>query len=179
MVPLRLAGLLVLVAVVAGFDGRTPRAGGPGSSAETPAGEERIVIRVIDGDTLELDGRERVRLIGIDTPETHEASSERVRFFGEAAKRFVRDLVAGKSVRLGFEHGGPRRDRYGRTLAFVFLQDGRLLNLEILRAGYGFAYLRFPFSRSEEFRATEAEARAADRGLWAEQMEQGRRRRRR
>lgn len=169
----RLPLLLYVVLAVGGFDlsSTDARAGATASAA-------RVVVRAIDGDTLELDGRERVRLIGIDTPETHEASSERVRVFGERAKAFVRELVVGNSVRLEYERGALSRDRYGRTLAYVFLADGRLLNLEILRAGYGFAYLRFPFARANEFRDAEAEARRARRGLWADGMQQGRRKRR-
>ena len=61
----------------------------------------------------------------------------------------------------------PHKDRYGRTLAFIFLEDGTLLNAEIIRQGYGYAYTQFPFSRMEEFRRLEGEARDARRGLWA------------
>jgi micrococcal nuclease len=171
---LRLPLLLFVVLAAGGFGCVLPTR----ARADLAGAAVRVVVRAIDGDTLELDGRERVRLIGIDTPETHEASSERVRFFGERAKEFVRDLVVGEAVRLEYERGAVSHDRYGRTLAYVFLADGRLLNLEILRAGCGFAYLRFPFSRSDEFRAAEAEARRTSRGLWADGLQQGRRKKR-
>ncbi len=61
-----------------------------------------------------------------------------------------------------------RKDRYGRTLAYVYLEDGRLLNLKIIEKGYGHAYTRFPFSKMEVFRAAERYARETGRGLWAE-----------
>ena len=65
------------------------------------------------------------------------------------------------------EYDFQRQDRYGRTLAYVFLEDGTFINAEIVRQGYGFAYTGFPFRYLEDFRAHEREARASGRGLWA------------
>ncbi len=121
------------------------------------------MARVVDGDTLELDGRERVRLIGVDAPERASAGSPAAAF-AEESTAFAARLVSGQRVRLEFESN--RRDAYGRTLAYVFLEDGTLLNLEIVRSGHARAYTRFPFERSAEFRAAEREARAGRRGLW-------------
>jgi micrococcal nuclease len=59
------------------------------------------------------------------------------------------------------------KDQYGRTLAYIFLEDGTLLNAEIIRQGYGHALVRYPFSRMEEFRRLEREAMEQRRGLWA------------
>ena len=133
--------------------------------APAPIGPWRAVERVIDGDTILLDGGERVRLIGVDTPETVHPSKP-VEYFGKEASAFTRSMAEGKRVRL--EYDWQRQDRYGRTLAYVFLEDGRLLNAEIVRQGYGHAYTRFAFQRMEEFRALEREARENGRGLWAE-----------
>lgn len=132
-----------------------------------PAVESRWwrVERVVDGDTLLLDGGERIRLIGVDTPETVHPKRP-VERFGREASEFTRRLAEGRSVRLEFDH--QRTDPYDRTLAYVFLEDGTFLNAEIIRQGYGFAYTRFPFRYLEEFRALEREARTARRGLWAE-----------
>ena len=72
-------------------------------------------------------------------------------------------------MRLEFDQANAVRahkDRYGRTLAYVFLEDGTLLNGEIIKQGYGHAYTQFPFSRMEEFRRLEREAREQERGLW-------------
>ncbi len=69
-----------------------------------------------------------------------------------------------KRVRL--EYDQERRDKYGRTLPYVYLEDGTFLNGEIIRQGYGFAYTRLPFKYLEEFRKLEREAREAGRGLW-------------
>ena len=78
-------------------------------------------------------------------------------------------MVEGKRVRLEFDQANAaqgHKDRYGRTLAYVFLEDGTLLNAEIIKQGYGHAYTQFPFSRMEEFRWLEREAREEERGLW-------------
>jgi endonuclease YncB( thermonuclease family) len=60
-----------------------------------------------------------------------------------------------------------RKDRFGRTLAYVYLPDGIFLNAEIVKQGYGHAYMQFPFRYSEQFQGYEREAREANRGLWA------------
>ena len=124
----------------------------------------RFCARVIDGDTIVLDGGERVRLIGIDTPEKDDPRP-RVRKLAAAATGFTRRLCQRRAIRL--EYDFERQDRHGRTLAYVFLEDGTFVNAQIVRQGYGFAYTRFPFRYLEEFRAYEREARAAGRGLWA------------
>jgi micrococcal nuclease len=127
-------------------------------------GADRLCVRVIDGDTIELDGRERVRLIGVNTPETDPRIA--VQYFGKEATRFTRGLAQGHRVRL--EYDQTRLDKHGRTLAYVYLEDGTFLNLEIVQQGYGYAFTRYPFRYMERFRAAERSARKADRGLWAE-----------
>ena len=129
--------------------------------------EWREVTRVIDGDTLVLDGGERVRLIGVDTPETVHPQKP-VEYFGKEASEFTRRAAEGRRVRLEYDQGTGRQDRYGRTLAYVYLEDGRLLNLKIIEGGYGHAYTRFPFAKMEEFRRAEQTARERESGLWGE-----------
>ena len=121
------------------------------------------VERVVDGDTIIVGGVGRVRLIGVDTPESVDPRRP-VEFFGKEAGAFTRRLVDGKRVRL--EYDWERTDRYGRTLAYVYLPDGTFVNAEIIRRGYGHAYTRFPFKYLERFRQFEREARAAGHGLW-------------
>jgi micrococcal nuclease len=129
-------------------------------TAEAPTA---AVKRVIDGDTVELTTSEKVRLIGVDTPETKDPRKP-VQYFGTEATAFTKRLVEGKRVRL--EYDQQRQDKYGRTLAYVYLEDGTFVNAEIIRQGYGFAYTRFPFTYLEQFRQLEREAREAKRGLW-------------
>lgn len=77
---------------------------------------------------------------------------------------FTTQRVEGKRVRLAYDQ--QRQDKYRRTLAYVYLEDGTFVNAEIIRQGYGFAYTRFPFKYLEEFRRLEREARESKRGLW-------------
>lgn len=118
---------------------------------------------VVDGDTLLLTNGEYVRLIGVDTPETKHPEKP-VEYFGKEAYLFTQRMVEGKEVRL--EYDQTRRDRYGRILAYVYLLDGTFLNAEIIKQGYGFAYTKYPFKYTEEFRRYEREARENKRGLW-------------
>ncbi len=141
-------------------------------------GAVRTVAKAFDGDTILLENGEKVRLIGVDTPETHDddgRNAAHARRFGKAeglvdefalkAKEFTASSVAGQKVRLAYDW--ERRDKYGRTLAYVYREpDGFFLNAEILKQGYGFAYTRFPYKYREEFKGFEEEARRERRGLW-------------
>lgn len=122
------------------------------------------VQRVVDGDTLVLQGGTRVRLLGVDTPETKHPHKP-VEPLGPEAAAFTRRHVEGRSVTLQFDR--ERRDRYRRVLAYVFVGDW-FLNEELIRAGYSRAETRFPFSNrmKKRFRAAEAEARENRRGIW-------------
>jgi micrococcal nuclease len=128
------------------------------------------VLRTIDGDTIEIeqDGKPvKVRLIGVDTPETVHPSKP-VEQYGKEASRFTSNLLKGESVYLEFDK--DKADKYGRMLAFVYrAPDGLFVNLEIIRQGYGHAYTKYPFDakQMELFRHFEKQAREAGRGLWA------------
>ncbi len=128
-----------------------------------PPAVAQLVERVVDGDTIVVRGVGRVRLIGVDTPETVDPRRP-VEFFGREASAFTKRLLEGRRVRL--EYDRERNDRFGRTLAYVYLRDGTFANAEIVRRGYGHAYTRLPFRHLERFRRLEREAREAGRGLW-------------
>ena len=125
------------------------------------------VTTVIDGDTIKckiINGKqETIRLIGVDTPETKHPNKP-VEYFGKEASKFTKNLVEGKLVKL--EYDWQRKDRYGRTLAYVYLEDGTFVNAEIIKQGYGFAYTKFPFKYFDQFRLYEQQARKNKKGLW-------------
>lgn len=127
---------------------------------------EVVVKRVVDGDTLLLESGHRVRLIGVDTPETKHPDRPAERL-GHSAYRFTSELVGDGRVRLEFDR--ERRDAYRRLLAYVYLPDGRMLNEEIIRAGYSEAKTTFPYrnDRKRLFAAAEELARRDQVGLWA------------
>jgi len=122
-----------------------------------------IVERVIDGDTFVLVSGERVRLIGVDTPELGR-KDRTVQYFAEESRDFLKGLVEGREVTLKSDWRG--KDRYGRTLAYVYIGDSVFVNLEIVRQGFGFVYTSYPFDYLEEFRAEQTRAMEESRGLW-------------
>jgi micrococcal nuclease len=126
------------------------------------------VTRFSDGDTITVDMNgtpETIRMIGVDTPETHDPDTP-VQCYGPAASAYTKNLIGEQRVRLEADPTNQNRDRYNRLLRYVYLPDGRLVEAEIIKNGYGFSYTQFPFTKTEEFEALEAEAKAADRGLW-------------
>lgn len=134
------------------------------TAASLPAGKhQRTVTRVVDGDTIVLDGGEKVRLIGVDTPETVHPKKP-VEFYGREASAFLKKLIQGKQILVEYGNGG--KDKYGRSLAYLYTTDGLFINAEIVKQGYGHAYTRFPFKYMEQFRQLEREAKKAKRGLW-------------
>ncbi len=136
------------------------------SVAPSWASDFHLCTRVIDGDTIVIqigERQEKVRLLGVDTPETVHPLKP-VERFGKEASDFTRAMVEGKRVRL--EYDWQTKDRYGRLLAYVYLEDGTMLNEAIIKQGYGFAYIKYPFKYIEEFRDHERQARETHQGLW-------------
>lgn len=128
------------------------------------AGEIHKVSRVIDGDTIKLVNGERVRYIGINTPETKHPRKG-IEHFGPEAAAFNRKLVEGKEVRLEFDV--QLRDRYGRLLAYVYLLDDTFVNLELVSQGYAQVATYPPNVKHQDlFLKAQREAREKGRGLW-------------
>lgn len=159
--PIRLALALLLAVLAAVPAASAPRLAGPSSVAAR-------VAEVIDGDTVSLATGAHVRYIGIDAPEVRRRVAGRwvldPRPFSRAATRENRRLVEGRAVRLEFD--AERTDRYGRTLAYVYVDDvfvnGKLVEMGLARAR---AYP--PNTRHQaELEAAEGAARRAGRGLW-------------
>ena len=123
--------------------------------------------RVIKGDIIIIrtEGTdERFRLIGVEAPDM-DYPPKPANYFEREAYAFTKELVEGKKVRL--EYDEKKRDRYKRLLAYVYLEDGALLNAEIIKNGYGVTDEQYPFKHLDEFRQYEDEAKAKKRGLWS------------
>jgi micrococcal nuclease len=161
----RVVVIAILLVLAAGAGaGSAGRGGSPGA-----AGEGRVV-QVVDGDTIhvQLGGRrEKVRYIGVDTPETKHPTKG-VQCFGHRASAFNARLVGGERVRL--VRDVEERDRYGRLLAYVYrMRDGLFVNAELARLGYARPLAIAPDVRHAAQLATLArQARAAGRGLWSD-----------
>lgn len=129
------------------------------------------ILRVIDGDTIEVNINgvpEKIRLIGVNTPETVDPR-KKVECFGKEASRFVTDILTGTSVVLEADASQGDRDRYGRLLRYVYLSEGTLLNKTIIVEGYGYEYTyNVPYRHMDEFKDAERTARKLKKGLWAE-----------
>jgi micrococcal nuclease len=122
-----------------------------------------MVARVIDGDTIELEGGERVRYLGIDTPETVHPDKP-VECYGPEATARNRELVEGKAVELLSD--GPDRDAYGRLLRYVFV-DGTFVNGDLVWGGYAFARAYGDSLRLyQTLVQLERSARENQRGVW-------------
>lgn len=123
------------------------------------------VVRVIDGDTVEVSrrfgGEDNVRLIGVDTPETYGGKEP----YGPAASSFTTNQLEGKRVALRFDK--DRFDRYGRPLAYVWKSPKVMFNRVLLARGYGQVAIYQPNDRYERtFRKVQNVAKNNDRGIW-------------
>jgi len=143
-------------------------------SGGSPREGRALVSDVVDGDTIHV-GRgwrhSTVRLIGVDTPETVHPEKP-VEFFGPEASEFTRRSLQGKWVRLEFEPL-DQVDRYGRLLAYVFLEDGTFFNRELVYKGYARSYTRSDFRYKQDFLLAQQEARQARKGLWVKEGAEG------
>ncbi|MEJ2071700.1 MAG: thermonuclease family protein [Syntrophobacterales bacterium] len=131
---------------------------------------EALVAKVVDGDTVTLANGQKVRLLGIDAPELgHEGQP--ADFLAHKAKGVLTDLAQGRRVRL--EYDNLRYDRYGRTLAFLFLPDGTNLSRELVRQGLAHVYTVPPnMLFRDELVAAQQEAIKTRRGIWLKALNQ-------
>ncbi len=136
------------------------------------------VTRVVDGDTLKLSNGEKVRLIGIDTPELHYSNKlirdarrshrdiKTIQELGRRAAAFTEGLCYNKNVWLEFDV--EKKDKYGRWLGYVYLEDGTFINAKILEEGYGQVMTIPPNVKyADYFVKLVKEARSNNKGLWA------------
>ena len=128
--------------------------------------EKARVRYVIDGDTFILEDQQRVRMIGINAPEvynrTHRHQGEP---YGKDAKRSLVRLIEGQEVDL--RAGAEPFDRFGRRLAYVYLDDGTFVNRKLVEDGQAETFRKFPFEYRDEFLALEQNAKREGKGMWS------------
>ena len=138
-------------------------------AVQQQAGEAFYVTKVVDGDTFwgeRNDGtRVKVRMIGIDAPETRRSEFKEIGYYGEEAKAFLTERIDNQEVYLRFDVDSL--DQYGRTLAYVYLEDETFVNAEMIENGYA-KMVTFPpnVEHVKLFERLQREAREKSVGLW-------------
>jgi len=175
------ASVILLLALVAVFDKavytnrqRTrPAAANRSNPADISKynGKSFLAVKAVDGDTIDINipdakyAHTRIRLWGVDTPETQKSPGGEM-YFGKEASEFTRQLTFGKTVTVYLDEGNNTRDKYGRLLAYVLLPDGQYLNELLLSEGYAYSDSRFDHSRYNKYKLLESSARSLNKGLW-------------
>jgi len=137
----------------------------PAVASASQSQSQGTVGWVIDGDTFQLDTGERIRFIGIDTPE-YQPWKHRTDFYGKEAFLFTKSLLKDKKVLL--EKDVSEKDKYGRTLAYVYLEDGTFVNRLLVAEGYARARNYPPDSHYQKtLKEAEKAAKGLKKGLWA------------
>jgi len=164
--------LIVTVATAAALVGGVVLAAPAQAYPAMPQGGQGpfTVTKVVDGDTIWVDHngkRQKVRMIGMDTPETVDPRKP-VQCFGLEASAQAKAVLGGQPVYLETDPSQDTVDKYGRTLAYVWTTSGRLFNLDMIADGFAHEYTCYvPYRYQQEFKAAQSDARAQERGLWS------------
>lgn len=129
------------------------------------------VVRVIDGDTFEViinDKKQKIRVIGINTPEINDPRKT-VECFGKEASEKAKKLLLGKKVRLEKDPTQEEIDKYGRLLRYVFFEDGTDFGLTMIKEGYAFEYTyNIPYKYQQQYKQAQKQAEENKKGLWSD-----------
>lgn len=129
------------------------------------------VVKVVDGDTVDINmpslsyNSTRIRLLGVDTPETAKSPAGEM-YFGKEASAFTKEMVLNKRVIVILDRMQKSRDKYGRLLAYLQLEDGKILNAELIAEGMAYKDTRFEHRDYEKYLELEATAKKNKKGLW-------------
>jgi micrococcal nuclease len=129
------------------------------------------VVKIVDGDTFWADDgnekRIKIRLIGVDAPESRNTGRKLIGYYGQQSKEYLTKMLTNKKVRLVYDVG--RKDQYSRELAYVYLEDGTFVNAELVKEGYAMVMTVPPNVKyAELFVKLERRARNRNKGLWNE-----------
>jgi micrococcal nuclease len=164
--------LIAAVAIVVALMGGVVLAAPAQAYPSMPQGVQGpfTVTKVVDGDTIWVNNngkRQKIRMIGMDTPETVDPRKP-VQCFGLEASAQAKTILGGQSVYLETDPSQDTVDKYGRTLAYVWTTSGRLFNLDMIADGYAHEYTYYvPYRYQQEFKAAQSDARTQERGLWS------------
>jgi micrococcal nuclease len=126
--------------------------------------EKTVVTRVVDGDTIVIEGDIKVRLIGVDTPEVNGPSTD-LEYYGEQASAYTKAALTDKTVYLDMDVS--ETDKYGRLLRYLYLDDGTFFNLKMVEDGYAYASTYPPDVKyAQVFKEAASAARDKSAGLW-------------
>jgi micrococcal nuclease len=164
-------GLIILALALIGLSALSFK--NENSSTPISNQNEFMVTKVVDGDTIEIShfGRiEKVRLIGIDTPETLDPRKP-VQCFGKEASQNTKSLLEGKKVRIETDPNVGERDKYNRLLGYVWIGQNRLINQELISQGFAheYTYRSQHYKYQSEFKNAEIHAKQESLGFWSAQ----------
>jgi len=161
--------LLVILTIVFAYASKAGWLDDASQAAQTTQPGLYTVSRFVDGDTIavNMNGKtEKIRFVGVDTPETHKPNTP-VQCYGPAAAAYTKNIIGTKQLRLVSDSKSTDRDRYDRLLRYVYIAgDDVSVNEKLIQNGYGFYYPYFPFTKSDQFAQDQAAAQTAHKGLW-------------
>jgi len=139
---------------------------------KTASEKKYEVLRVIDGDTFEInfDGQKKsVRLLGVNTPEKKNPFRPQ-ECFGEEASKKAKEILTGQKVKIEFDESQSKFDKFGRILAYVYLEDGEDFGKKMIQDGYAYEYTYHgrEYKHQKEYKEAEKFARENKLGLWAD-----------
>ncbi len=147
----------------------------PKKNSEAPVSTPGFVkvTHVVDGDTFDVQDSTgqttRIRFIGLDAPESRKTPHEDVQYYGKEAKEYLKQRLKNQQVRL--VNDVEPHDKYGRTLAYVYLADGTFLNAELVEQGYAVIMTIPPnVAHADELLELQQQARKNKRGLWQREL---------
>jgi micrococcal nuclease len=157
-----------LVAIILSLVGLYFQAGEPKSNQPIQPGYYEV-LSIADGDTITVDmegKKEKIRFIGVDTPEVAHNSGEVNQCYAQKAKAFTETSIDGKRVKLVADDKGSNRDRYGRLLRYVYNYQNSPIDEQLVSEGYGFAVDGFTYSKKEQYLSLMNQAEQNRKGLW-------------
>ncbi len=128
------------------------------------------VVYIYDGDTIKvnLDGKEeKIRLLGIDTPEMNYESKKKPDCYAQNAKDKLKNMIGNSCIKLKSDKLSGDKDKYDRLLRYIYLPDGKFLNMELVKQGYAFNYIYSDNELKKDFSQAELNAKNKKLGIWS------------